>query len=248
MNSINSLSHNCDQEESFPIMTLEAFILRQNEIQKRNDAWITKWWNHNILLKRVLKLADILEQYFGEKTDPIVYLKKLYFEENLSIESVFEKIKEIYIDLWETQHFYRFSNSMQVFLRDILGWKLKNPSENKTTQIYKKRNQENVIQSIIERQNQRKVLFLSWYIKSSTLHSQNFDALVFENFSFKYEKFIYLLENVFCISKKDFQLLQETKLWEKFISDRFSEICDELNITLTLSHKDIKRVFEKFTP
>lgn len=247
MNSISTWTALDKTKENPAIFRLEWFIERQNEIQKRNEAWITKWGNHKALLKKVLKFAHILKEYFKEEIDPIVYLHRLYFEENLSIESVLLKIRGIYSELWEAKHFYNTPNSLQVFLRDILSWKLKNSSENKTTQLYKKRNSENVIQSILERQNQRKVLFLWWYIKSSHLKSHDLKKNIFESFSFKYEKFMYVLENVLCIKKEDFLMLQEIDLWEKFISDRFNEIFDELKIDLQVSHKDIKRIFEKFS-
>lgn len=244
--NLNSKIIETETDKKNPILSLEQFIQRQNEIQKLNDAWITKWWNHKKLLKKVLKLSHILKEYFNENIDPIVYLEKLYFEENLSIESIVLKIKEIYTTLWETKHFYNSSNSMQKFLKEVLSWKLRDSSENKKTTVYKERTQENVKKSIKERHTQKRVEFLWWYIKNSNASTQIFDKDKFNNFEFKYQKFIYLLENVFFINKDNFYKLKELDIWNKFIADRFNEMFDELKIDFIVWHKDIKRVFEKY--
>lgn len=63
---------------------------------------------------------------------------------------------------------------------------------------------------------------------------------------FKYEKFIYLLEKYFKISKKSYQELLNIDLWNQSFADRFNEIFKENNIVFEISHKDIARVFEKY--
>jgi len=89
-----------------------------------------------------------------------------------------------------------------------LNWKLKNPKENKKTREYKSREKPaELIAKNQEEKDKRKALFLSWYIKNSTLDNTEFDIKVFNNYKFKYEKFIYLLEKYFKISSKSYQEL-----------------------------------------
>lgn len=244
--NLNTSNNTSKEIENKSIKTLAWFIKRQEEIQKQAEINVNIWKTHKKLLDKVLSFKKVLCEYFGKDIDPIAYLDKLYFEENLSIESMLWKIKEIYITQWETKHFYNSSNSMQKLLKEVLNWKLRNYSESKTTKVYKNRSKENVLNGILKRQNERKVAFLWWYIKSSNSNFENFQENKFNNFTFKYEKIIYLLENVLYINKENFQKLKDLDIWNKFIADRFNEIFDELIINFTIWHKDIKRVFEKY--
>lgn len=244
--TLNTQNNTSEVIENKSIKTLDWFIKRQNEIQKQVEAIINIWKNHQKLLEKVLSFKSTLIEYFKEDIDPIKYLEKLYFEEKLSIESMVSKLKEIYTNSWKTKHFYNSSSALQKFLKDVLNWELRNSRENKTTKVYKARNQENVVKSIRERHDQKRVEFLSWYVKYSKLDMTNFDKNKLNSFSFKYEKFMYLLTEVFWINLEDFKSIKKLSFWEKFISDRFNEIFDELIINFTIWHKDIKRVFEKY--
>ncbi|MDD5213882.1 MAG: hypothetical protein PHG82_05640, partial [Candidatus Gracilibacteria bacterium] len=117
------------------ITKLEDFITRQNEIQKQIESGTNIGKNHHKLLEKVLKFKMMLKESFNEDIDPITYLENLYYKEKLSMDSIVLKLKEMYIKLGETNYFYNSSSALQKFLVNVLNWKLRDASENKTTKV-----------------------------------------------------------------------------------------------------------------
>lgn len=230
-----------------PILNLKDFVERQESIEEYMQICKFRRKNHLKLLDKILKLEEVLSKYFWQRIDPIIYLNKLYREENLSIDSIVKKLKGIYDEVWETKYFYKISTSLQAFFKWVLNWELKNSKKSKTTQTYKSREKPiELVKKNQEEKDKRIALFLSWYIINSKPDKINFDSNIFEWFRFKYEKFIYLLENFFNISKNSYQKLLEIELWNQSFADRFNEIFKDNNIDFEISHKDIARVFEKY--
>lgn len=174
--------------------------------------------------------------------DPIEYIIYLYFKENLSIENIFIRINWKWIS-------YKNSSSLTKLLTLTFWWELKDASENKTTSFYIKRDASNSIAKTLERKDTRKAEFISWFIQHSHIDMSDFDSNLFEKYRFKYEKLMYVICEVFHISKKDFlSLPKELEVGEQSLADRFNEQFELYNIPLHVSHKDIHRTFEKFTP
>jgi len=229
------------------ITNLDGFLRRQEGIEEYMQVCKFRRRNHLKLQEKVLKLEKILSIHFNENIDPIRFLEKLYREENFSIDWIVKYLKDIYDKNWEEKYFYKNYFSLQAFLSWVLNWKLKDQKENKKTSTYKSRlKPSQLIAKNQEEKDKRKALFLSWYIKNSNLNKDNFNYNEFENLKFKYEKFIYLLENYFMISKDSYQKLLEIDLWNQSFADRFNEIFKENNINFEISHKDVARVFEKY--
>lgn len=234
-------------EEKEPILNIKDFIERQEDIEEYMQVCKFRRKNHLKLLDKILKLEEILSKHFWKKIDPIQYLNKLYREDNLSLVWVVKHINKIYDKNKEEPYFYKYAGSLQMFLKWVLNWKLKNSKESKTSPSYKSRKKpDGLIANTNEEHDKRKALFLSWFIKNHTIDKTNFDENKFNNFKFKYEKFIYLLENFFMISVESYQKLLEVKLWNQSFADRFNEIFKENNIDFQISHKDVARVFEKY--
>lgn len=233
-------------EKPKPIQTLAGFIERQNEIQKLNDFWINKWWNHNKLLEKVLRFQSILKEIYHEDIDPIKYLEKLYFEEKLWMQSIVWKTKELYNQIWATPYFYNSESALQKFLVYVLNWKLRDKKESKITTVYKSRDGFKSILKTLEKKDLRIAEFLSWKIKYITIDSNNFDIWEFESLNFKYKQFIYLLKNYFWVSPENYKKLQELSIWNQSFADRFNELFQEYKINFTVWHKDIARTFEKY--
>jgi len=102
---------------------------------------------------------------------------------------------------------------LQKFFTLALNWELKDQKENKKTITYKSREKPaELIAKNQEEKDKRKALFLSWFIKNSNINNTEFDINIFNNYKFKYEKFIYLLKNYFKISVKSYQELLEINL------------------------------------
>lgn len=235
-----------DFENKNEILNLNDFIKRQEFIESYMKSCKFRRTNHIKLEKKVIRLQEILKKKFTKDIDPIVFLHWLYFNKNLSIESIVNYIKQIYDELWETEYFYKNSAALQKFFTQVLNWKLKNSKENKKTLTYKSREKPaELIAKNQEEKDKRKALFLSWFIKNSAIDNTEFDIKVFNNYKFKYEKFIYLLEKYFKISKNSYQELLNIELWNQSFADRFNEIFKENNIDFEISHKDVARVFEK---
>ncbi len=236
-----------NSEKKEPILNLKDFIERQESIEEYMQVCKFRRKNHLKLLDKILKLEEILSKHFWKKIDPIQYINKLYREDNLSLDWVIKHINEIYDKYWEEAYFYKKHNSLQMFLKWVLNWKLKDQKENKTSKSYKLREKPaSLVAKNKEEQDKRKALFLSWFIKNHTIDKTNFDENKFNNFKFKYEKFIYLLENFFMITVESYQKLLEIDLWNQSFADRFNEIFKENNIDFEISHKDVARVFEKY--
>lgn len=236
-----------DFENKNEILNLNDFIKRQNHIDSYMQSCKFRRTNHIKLKEKVIRLQEILRKKFIKDIDPIVFLHWLYFDKNLSIESIVNYIKQIYDELWETDYFYKNSAALQKLFTQVLNWKLKNSKENKNTSEYKSREKPaQLIAKNQEEKDKRKALFLSWYIKNNTIDNTEFDINIFNSLKFKYEKFIYLLEKYFKISKKSYQELLNIDLWNQSFADRFNEIFKENNIVFEISPKDIARVFEKY--
>jgi len=245
---MNKLENNIEENlNNNPLYSLNDFIKRQEYIEDYMQECKYRRKNHLKLLKKVMKLKDILSKKFVKNIDPIIFLHWLYYEKNLSIEGIVIYIKQLYDEQVEMQYFYKNTTSLQKFFTQVLNWKLKNPKENKKTTTYKSRKKpEALITQNEEEKEKRKAMFLSWFIKNSITNKTNFDIEIFNNFKFKYEKFIYLLQNYFYISIYSYQSLREINLWNQSFADRFNEIFKENNIDFKISHKDIARVFEKY--
>ncbi len=236
-----------NSEKKEPILNLKDFIERQESIEEYMQVCKFRRKNHLKLLDKILKLEEILSKHFWKKIDPIQYINKLYREDNLSIDWVIKHINEIYDKYWEEKYFYKYTGSLQMFLRKALNWKLKDQKENKKSPSYKSREKPaSLIAQNKAEQDKRKALFLSWYIINSNIDTTTFDINVFNNYKFKYEKFIYLLKNYFMISIDSYQKLLEINLWNQSFADRFNELFKENNIDFEISHKDVARVFEKY--
>lgn len=247
MNKLENNKNNEEIENKEPILNLRDFVERQEYIESYMEVCKFRRRNHLKLLEKVLNLQIILNKNFWKEIDPIKYIEKLYREDNLSIDWIVKHLKEIYDKLWEEKYFYKDYFSLQAFLKWVLNWKLKDQIENKKSPSYKARKKpEQLIAKNEEEKSKRKALFLSWYIKNSNLNKDKFDYNEFESLKFKYEKFIYLLENYFMISRNSYQELLEINLWNQSFADRFNEIFKENNINFEISHKDVARVFEKY--
>lgn len=242
--TLNSIQH-IQEKEQKKILTLEWFIQRQNEIQKQVEWLENIWNNHQLLLEKILNFQIILKEYFKEDLDPIQYLENLYYKEKLSLDSILLKVNTIYKAVWRTKNFYNSSSALQKFLVYVLNWKLRNAIDNKTTKAYQSRTGEKSIEKTLERKAQRKAEFLSWFIKNSHPQIEHMDYDIFHSFDFKYKKLIYVISNVFHISKENFLELQELNMWNQSLADRFNEQFEEYKIDFSISHKDIARVFEK---
>ncbi len=182
---------------------------------------------------------NIGKNFWVDFIDPIEYIIQLYFKDNLSIAQIFSRIN----GKWLT---YKNENGFSKLLTLTLGWHLKDAEENKTTKIYSQRTAEKSIKKTLERKDARKAEFLSWFIKNSHIYIENLDQNIFNNLVFKYEKCIYILLNIFQISKENFLTLQDLNMGNQSFADRFNELFIEYNISLHISHKDIARIFEKF--
>lgn len=241
---LNPLSDTLTENKT-PISTLEWFIQRQNEIQKQVEWLENIWKNHQLLLEKIINLQIILKEYYKEDFDPIQYLNALYYTEKLSLDSILLKINSIYKTTWRTKNFYNSSSALQKFLVYVLNWKLRNANDNKTTWVYKSRTGEKTIQKTLERKQQRKAEFLGWFIKNTSPKIDDLDYDIFHSSDFKYKKLIYIITNVFYISKENFLKLQELNMWNQSLADRFNEQFEAYEIDFTIWHKDIARVFEK---
>lgn len=238
---------NIYNEKESSILNLNDFIERQEYIEGYMQICKFRRKNHLKLLDKILKLEEVLSKHFWKKIDPIQYLNKLYNEEKLSIDSIVKNLKEIYDQVWETKYFYKISTSLQAFFKWVLNWELKNTKDSKKTQIYRSREKPTeLVKKNQEEKDKRIALFLSWYIKNSKVNNSNFDIKKFDEFKFKYEKFIYLLKNYFNITFESYKKLLEIELWNQSFADRFNEIFKDNNIDFEISHKDVARVFEKY--
>jgi len=236
-----------NSKENEPILNLKDFIERQENIESYMQVCKFRRKNHLKLLDKILKLEEVLTKYFWKNIDPIQYLKKLYKEDNLSLDWIVKHLIDLYNKQWEEKYFYTSSGSIQMFFKWVLNWKLKDQKESKKTATYKLREKpEILVKQNMEEKNKRKALFLSWFIKNHNIDKTNFDENIFNNFKFKYEKFIYLLKNYFMISSESYQKLLDIDLWNQSFADRFNEIFKENNIDFQISHKDVARVFEKY--
>ncbi|MDD2907442.1 MAG: hypothetical protein PHH98_02260 [Candidatus Gracilibacteria bacterium] len=245
---MNKLENNIEENiDNNPLYNLRDFVRRQECIEDYMQECKFRRKNHLKLLEKVLKLEEILSKKFVINIDPIIFLHGLYYEKNLSIESIVNYIKQLYDEQVEVEYFYKNATALQKFFTQVLNWKLKDPKENKKTTTYKSREKpEALITQNKEEKEKRKAMFLSWFIKNSVIDKTNFDIEVFNNFKFKYEKFIYLLENFFHISAESYKKLLEINLGNQSFADRFNEIFNENNIDFKISHKDVARVFEKY--
>lgn len=228
------------------ITTLDGFIQRQNEIQKQVEAWVIKGWQHIVFLKRVLDFQTALTLFYWQSIDPIAYLHNLYFNENQSFSTIAITVKNIFEKTHVEQNIFKSWSAIQKFAWERLHWKLKNQKESKKTFTYMGRNQKEILsQNIQERKDQRKAEFLSCFIANTTPNFKDLDHDIFESFNFKYKKFIYLVANVFHISKENFLALQELSMWNQSLADRWNEQFENYKIDFQVSHKDIARAFEK---
>lgn len=181
------------------------------------------------------------KEFWMSFIDPIEYIIHLYFKENLSIEQIFIRINGKWIS-------YKNASSLIKLLTLTFWWQLKDANESKTTPSYVKRDASKIIEKTLERKNTRKVDFMSWFIKNSHINLNIFNRNIFENYRFKYEKLIYIIDNIFQIKRETFLSLgKDLNVGNQSLADRFNEQFEIYNIPLSISHKDIERVVEKFT-
>jgi len=196
-------------------------------------------------LGKIISHLEILGTYLGKDIwwwfiDPIEYIIQLYFKDNLSISQIFERINGKWLN-------YKNPSGLAKLLTLTFWWHLKDASENKTSKLYSARTWEKTIEKTLQRKNERKAEFLSWFIKNTQVSPDQFDQSIFISFRFKYEQYIYVLENFFKIPKESFLTLQKLNMWNQSFADRWNEQFQIHSIPLEISHKDVQRIFEKFS-
>lgn len=244
--NLNSKSHTPEIEKKSPITTLDAFIERQNEIQKDVESWIIKWWLHMIFLVKLLDFQKALILFYGKYLDPIEYISTLYYRENQSIETITKTIWEIYKKLSIKQDIFKTPSALQKFLTQRLHWKLKNPSDAKNAVAYQTRiATEAILAPMKKREQDKKDIFLHWFFEYGK--TKDFSGKEIDEIDFLYNKFIYIIKNVFWISENDFLTLEKTWLSHYTLVNNFNALFQELGISLKIHIKDLKKVYSIFS-
>lgn len=245
---LNNLTENISTEKK-AIVTLESFIERQNEIQKQVEAGVIKWWQHMLFLEKLLDFQKALIMFYGKNIDPIEYIHNLYFKENQSVESISKTCQSIFEKSHITQNIFKTSSAIQKFIKYRLHWELKNQHENKNTIVYKTRTAtQKILEPVLERKQQRIERFYDWFEQNTKPNIANYHREYLENLKYNYQKFLYLLVEVFQVSKENFlKLPDEVNIWNQSIADRWNEVFTRYGIPYQFSHKDITRVLNKLT-
>lgn len=243
--NLNSKNNTPEIEKKSPIITLDAFIERQNEIQKNVDAGFKRWSNHMKLLNNILDFQSALTLFYGKSIDPIDFLHNLYYKENQSFITICETITSIFQKTQRKQNVFKKANTIQKFTRDRLNWQLKDQKESKNTISYRWVPRNETQKKVnAEKEEKREILFISWFIENSTkINKENFDDKKLNSFKYDYEKFIYMIKNVFWIKKEDFLKLKELWFWTPFIAKMFNKTFDENKILFNVSDQNIRLTF-----
>ncbi len=145
----------------------------------------SKWTK--IMYEKLQDFQIYLNKSYNWKVDPVKYLAYMYYWQNISMQTIWEK---------HNSHWFNYTSfaSFTRAVRNALNWKLR---DEKTRQETKKsKNQEPVnakekMRKVAE-ENQTKILL--WFIKNSKQSTKKFDIKEFKKKSYKIEKAKYLFE------------------------------------------------------
>lgn len=190
---------------------------------------VIRWWRWNknwLVFNRLKSLQGELEYEYQNKIDPIEYILQLYYWENLSIQSIYDRLNQKWLG-------YKNASWLEKMLLKVLKWELKDPFERFDTR--KQRNKwlcEKAKNEWIRKEEEHKAIFLSFFIKNFIeLDPPNFDMDVYnsmQNLNVE-QKWNYLLKSFYwewfdkfkasCISGK---------VILKYITPIIDEITDNL--------------------
>lgn len=249
---MNNLNKSELFEEKNEIKNINDFIKRQNEITKLFESWVYVWENnkannssnHEALYQKIITMKTILESHYNKEIDPIDYLYKKYFDENLSVASIYNHLIEIYSKQNYTKwYLYKSFAWLQKLFTWVLNWKLRNQKQNKTTDVYKEREKpKELVKKNEKTKEQRKIEFLKWFIENSNEITTNFDNSELEKFKFKWEKLKYILENYFKISDNWLKKLKELSIWTVSISNYLNETFKDRSINFQSTNYDLNKL------
>lgn len=204
-----------------------------------------KGWQGNKLSKLIASF-EILQKKLIEKqdlrhdTDPVKYLIYLYFQEELSLKDILQRINGNWFD-------YKDESGLRRLLKQSLKWRLRDKSEK--TVHGKKRISKTTWAIENQKRDASKAEFLSWFIQNGNSENRlKFDIKNLQNHWNKQQKIFYIFEVFYGISQEHFKKLDEKNISHRILAELMEEkireipLVDKQSIT-TISKSDIDRLF-----
>ena len=225
----------------------------------KNFVWMTSWNDYleyynngekrwKIRIKTKLEtLALNLEKFYKRKIDPIEYLIYLYYQEELSVEDIYIRTK----DIWMT---YSESDWLFMLFRKTFWWILRDNSWSIVTTKKKQWGRQIIVaRGINDEKNREKYILLQEYISSkvNNILSNTFDSEFYNWLRNKTEKILYLVWLSIWINQDDIVLLSEKHgIWARvmanFLNTEISIFLANHNINLSkITPMDITRIVKK---
>lgn len=218
---------------------IQSLIEFKHKYSKKN--WKIDW-HYNTWLEFLNSLKQHLEGIYNNNVDPIKYLYFLYSEdyEWLSINDIHRRVWSI----WQ----YQNKDTLRRFLKNILGWELRESNERTAIEIKKAKASKNM--NWLKKNNEQKRTEAQKVFKTKILEIIEINELSFSKEKYisiisKREKNIYLIAILLWIY--EWEVLDKIRLlnevcWYRTIAEWLTQISNEKLIKITITKDDIKNL------
>lgn len=224
---------------------IQNWIKTYNDYLNYYESWDKRWKTR--LYNKIQNFKDQLYYIYWYFVDPILYIIKLYYLDNLSIKDVWKRLNDLW--WWNNDE-----TSIEKTFKQTFWWDLR---DNLWTDISKKkRNFEEQIKNareINDENNRKKYEILKNFFERRieaiiNIKIEEFDKKWFENLN-KTWKILYILYFFYWINRNEILNLRKSEIWSRvistFINQNIENLLKKLNIDLIIYPKDIQWILNE---